>query len=96
MGNTTSLEVNLATKGNTIDKNIRQGARVLALKVHADTLDASMGEKMFIRGGKLTVLAQNSADILKGGKKLTPLMGWTCLTPGTTFSWTISASPGPM
>ena len=69
------LEVNLATKGNTIDKNIRQGARVLALKVHADTLDASMGEKMFIRGGKLTVLAQNSADILKGGKKLTPLMG---------------------
>jgi len=69
------LEVNLATKGNTIDQNIRKGARVLALKVKADTLDASMGEGMFIRGGKLAVLLQNSADILKGGKKLTPLMG---------------------
>lgn len=69
------LEVNLATKGNKIDKNIREGARVLALKVHADTLDASMGEQMFIRGGKFTVLMQNSADILKGGKQLTPLMG---------------------
>lgn len=69
------LEVNLATKANKIDKNIRQGARVLALKVNADTLDATMGEKMFIRGGGLTVLMQNSADILKGGKELTPLMG---------------------
>ena len=69
------LEVNLATKGNKIDKNIRQGARVLALKAKADTVDASLGEQMFIRGGQLTVLLQNSADILKGGKQLTPLMG---------------------
>ena len=69
------LEVNLATKGNKIDKNIRQGARVLALKAKADTLDASLGEQMFIRGGDITLLLQNSADILKGGKKLTPLMG---------------------
>ena len=69
------LEINLATKSNKIDKNIRQGARVLALKLNADTLDASMGAQMFIRGGKLSVLMQNSADILKGGKQLTPLMG---------------------
>ena len=69
------LEVNLATKANKIDKNIRKGARVLALKAQADTVDASLGGQMFIRVGQLTVLLQNSADILKGGKKLTPLMG---------------------
>ena len=68
------LEMNLATKANKIDKNIRQGARVLALKADADTLDVTLKD-MFIRGGKVNLLMQNSADILKGGKELTPLMG---------------------
>lgn len=68
------LTANLATKGNKIDKNIPQGARVLALKANADTLDMSLGD-MYIRGGKLDLMLQNSADILKGGKELTPLMG---------------------
>ena len=69
-----ALQMNLATRGNKIDKNIRQGARVLALKAHLDTLDVSIRD-MFVRGGDVTLLLQNSADILKGGKKLTPLMG---------------------
>ncbi len=68
------LAVNLEAKGNKIDKNIRQGARVLALKADVDTLDVALGD-MFVRGGKMQLLAQNSADILKGGKDLTSMMG---------------------
>ena len=68
------LDMNLATKANKIDRNIRQGARVLALKADADTLDVTLDD-MFIRGSKVKLLLQNSADILKGGKDLTPLMG---------------------
>ena len=66
--------LNLQTKGNEIDRNLRRGARVLALKADVDSLDASLGN-MFVRGGRLQLLAQNSADILKGGKELTSLMG---------------------
>ncbi len=69
-----SVKMNLSTKGNKIDRNIRQGARVLALKADIDTLDVSMKD-MFVRGGGVLLLMQNSADILKGGKELTPLMG---------------------
>ncbi|MBO4634426.1 MAG: hypothetical protein J5669_03550 [Bacteroidales bacterium] len=68
------LELELETKGNTIDRNIRQGARVLALKAVADTLDVLVKD-MTVQGGKVKLLMQNSADILKGGKELTPLMG---------------------
>ena len=68
------LDLNLATKGNTIDKNIRQGARVLALQAAMDTLDV-LFKDMTIQGGKVKLLMQNSADILKGGEELTPLMG---------------------
>ncbi len=69
-----ALELELATKANKIDRNIRQGARVLALKARTDTLSARYGN-LDIKGGKLLLLMQNSADILKKGKELTPLMG---------------------
>ena len=68
------VELNLATRANKIDRNIPQGARVLALKASLDTLDVTLKD-MFVRGGDVTLLMQNSAEILKGGKELTPLMG---------------------
>ena len=68
-------DIALETTGNTLDKNIRRGARVLRLKAAMDTLDVTWKDDIFARGGDILLLAQNSADILKGGKKLTPLMG---------------------
>ena len=68
------LDVNLATKANSIDRNLKKGARVLALKADADTLDVNIGH-MFVKGGGVRLLLQNSADILRGGKELTALMG---------------------
>lgn len=68
------LDVELATKANKIDRNIRQGARVLALKVKTDSLKAQYGN-LRINGKDVLVLLQNSADILKKRKELTPLMG---------------------
>ncbi|MBP5334104.1 MAG: hypothetical protein J6Y66_08045 [Bacteroidales bacterium] len=70
-----NIALNAATAGNKIDKSIRQGARVLALKANIDTLNVTYGADVFARGSNLRILAQNSADILKGGKELTPLMG---------------------
>ena len=70
-----NIALNAATAGNKIDKNLRQGARILALKANIDTLNVTYGADVFARGSNLRVLAQNSADILKGGKQLTPLMG---------------------
>ena len=70
-----SIQLNVATAGNKIDKSIRQGARILALKGNIDTLNVTYGADVFARGSNLRILAQNSADILKGGKQLTPLMG---------------------
>lgn len=69
-----ALKVNLATKGNKINKNMPQGERVLALKADLDSLDVSLGST-FVRGSGVRLLAQNSAEILRGGKELTPLMG---------------------
>ena len=66
--------LSLETKANEIDRNLPKGARVLALKADVDSLDASLKD-MFLRGGRVQLLAQNSADILKGGKELTSLMG---------------------
>ena len=68
------LDMNLATKTNSIDQNLSKKARVLALKADADTLDVNIGS-MYVRGGGVQLLLQNSADILKGGKNLTALMG---------------------
>ena len=68
------LAVNVETKGNQIDRNLPKGARVLALKADADTLDVTLGD-MFVRGGQLQLLAQKSAEILKGGNQLSSLMG---------------------
>ena len=68
------LDVNLATKGNTIDRNLKQGARVLALKALIDTLDVTYGST-FVRGGKLNLLMQNSADVLKGRTDQSSVMG---------------------
>ena len=69
-----ALKMNLATKGNKINKNMPQGERVLALKADLDSLDVSLGST-FVRGSGVRLLAQNSAEILRGGKELTPLMG---------------------
>ena len=68
-------DIILETKGNKIDKNLRQGARVLALDAALDTLDATYKGSTYIRGRDIKLLAQNSAAILRGGKELTPLMG---------------------
>ena len=69
-----SLEVNLATRGNTIDRNLPEGARVLGLKALVDTLDVNYGS-MFVKGGKLNILMQNSADVLQGRTDRTSIMG---------------------
>jgi len=68
-------DITLATQGNRIDDNIRRGARILALEAAIDTLNVTYCDDIYIRGGDVKLLAQNSADILKGGKGLTPLMG---------------------
>ena len=68
------LALNLCTRGNKIDKNISEGARVLALKADIDSLDVSLGT-MYAKGKDVHLLAQNSAEILKGTKDMTPLMG---------------------
>ncbi len=68
------LELDLATRANKIDRNIPEGARVLALKAGLDTVNVTLKD-MFVRGREVTLLMQNSAEILKGGKELTPLMG---------------------
>ena len=72
--NVPHLALNLCTKGNKIDKNIREGARVLALKADVDSLDVNLGD-MYIKGKGVQLLAQNSAEILQGAKNMTPLMG---------------------
>jgi hypothetical protein len=68
------LDLNLATKGNTIDRNLKEGARVLALGAKIDTLDVKYGST-FVRGGKLHLLMQNSADVLKGRTDRSSIMG---------------------
>jgi len=68
------LDLELETKGNSIDRNLPKNARVLALKANLDTMDVSVKD-MFIRSGPLQLLMQNSADILKRSGKLTSLMG---------------------
>ena len=69
-----SANLNVATRGNKIDKNIPRDARVLALKAGIDTLNVTYGKDVFARGSNVEVLAQNSADLLKGGE-LSALMG---------------------
>ena len=70
-----NIALNAATAGNRIDSNLPKGARVLSLKADIDTLNATYGKDVYARGSGIKLLAQNSADILKGGKQLTPLMG---------------------
>ncbi len=69
-----SLLMGLETKGNTLDKTLRKGTRVLALKADIDTLNLGYKD-MYIRGSNVLLRAQNSAEILKGSKDMTPLMG---------------------
>lgn len=68
------LNARLSTQGNLIDNNIRKGARILALEADMDTLNLQY-QDMFVRGSRIQLQAQNSADILKGSGQLTPLMG---------------------
>lgn len=70
-----NTNVKLATKGNKIDNSIRQGARILALNADMDTLNVTYGKDVFARGSNIRLLAQNSADILRGGKNGYALMG---------------------
>ena len=72
--NIPGLELELQSKANTIDRNLPQGARVLALKAQTDTLSAEYGN-ISLNGKDVLILMQNSADILKGGKDLSSFMG---------------------
>ena len=65
----------LAIKGNTLDANLRKGARVLSLDADIDTLDVTYRDNIYVRGGKLNLKAQNSAAILRSTSTLTPFMG---------------------
>ena len=67
-------EIQLSTRDNRMDGNLPKGARVLALQSKFDSLNVQQKD-LFIRGGKVRLQLQNSADILKGGKELTALMG---------------------
>lgn len=69
-----SLQLNLQTKGNTLDNTLKKGTRVLALEADVDTLDVTYRD-MFVRGGRVSLKAQNSAEILQGSQDMTPLMG---------------------
>lgn len=68
------IDADLRTKGNEIDRQLKKGARVLALKLVADTLDVSIGEQ-FIRGGGIDAVMQNSADVLTGLGDRSSIMG---------------------
>ena len=70
-----NIGLSASTASNRIDSNLPKGARVLAVKADIDTLNATYGDNVYARGSGIRLLAQNSADILKGGKQLTPLMG---------------------
>lgn len=70
-----NANLKLLTRGNQIDTNMRQGARVLALEADIDSLKATLGSTQFIKGKGICLRAQNSAAILRGGDQLTPLMG---------------------
>lgn len=77
---TTVVEVNkaaalLAIKGNTLDENMRRGARVLSLDADIDTLDVTYRDNIYVRGGNLKLQGQNSAAILTSSGTLTPFMG---------------------
>lgn len=68
--------IKIETKGNKIDGNMKKGARVLSLDAVLDTADVRIKDNMFIRTGKMAILAQNSAALLKSGvKAMTPFMG---------------------
>lgn len=69
------LDANLATKGNSIDRTLRKGARVLALKADMDSVSVSLNDDIYARGSQLRLQMQNAAEILKGGSQLTALMG---------------------
>ncbi len=77
---TVVVEVNksvakLAIKGNTLDSNLRRGARVLSLDAGFDTLDVTYRDNIYVRGGNLKLQGQNSAAILRSTGSLTPFMG---------------------
>ena len=77
---TVVVEVNkavakLAIKGNTLDSNLRRGARVLSLDADMDTLDVTYRDNIYVRGGNLKLQGQNSAAILRSTGTLTPFMG---------------------
>ena len=64
----------LSTRANQMDRNLPKGARVLALQGQFDSLDVRQ-QSLLVQGGNVRLLLQNSAEILKGGQQLTPLMG---------------------
>ena len=69
------LDAELASKGNQIDRNLRKGARVLALKADIDTLDARW-RGLGARGGEIQLRMQNAAEILRNKSgNLTSFMG---------------------
>ena len=67
--------IKIAARGNKIDPSMKKGARVLGLSADIDTLNVVYADNTFIRAGGLSLLAQDSAEILKAGTSYTPFMG---------------------
>ena len=70
-----SAKVSVGISGNKIDDSLRKGARVLSLDASIDTLWCDYKGDVSAEGGKIKILAQNSAAILSGGKGIQPFMG---------------------
>ncbi|MBR6001569.1 MAG: hypothetical protein IK045_01770 [Bacteroidales bacterium] len=70
-----SAKVSLGISGNKIDNSLRKGARVLSLDAAIDTLLLGFKDEVYMSGGKIKLLAQNSAAVLSGGKSIQPFMG---------------------
>ncbi len=59
-----SLDVTLASVGNTYDKSVQEGERMLAGVVENDSLYVSYKDAITLYGNAISLKAQNSAEIL--------------------------------
>ena len=61
---TDSIDVWLGTVGNTRDKDVAEGERMIAAVAYIDSLYMNSKDAMFLKGKALSLKAQNSAAIL--------------------------------
>lgn len=59
-----SLDVHLGTYGNTYNRNIREGERMMGLAGYVDSVRLRYKDRLSVMGRKLSLMAQNSAAIL--------------------------------